>query len=208
MVTIIDYEMGNLQSIGNAFRALGCKVQITQRASDLVDAEAIVLPGVGAFRDGMQKLHESGMIHALNKQVIDKKKPFLGICLGMQFLATESHEHGIKKGLDWIPGTVEKISPVDPVYKIPHIGWNDVAVVGENVLFEELRMNPVFYFVHGYHFKTDPVADEYVTSRCWHGTEITASVNRDNIFGVQFHPEKSQATGLKLLRNFISYAEA
>jgi glutamine amidotransferase len=204
MVIIIDYEMGNLRSIFNAFVALGCDAKITQRPEDLSTADLIVLPGVGAFADGMDKLKQLDMAEALNEQVIQKGKPYLGICLGMQFLATQSLEHGVFDGLNWIPGTVEKIVPADNRFKVPHMGWNDVSVLREDPLFQDQGQNPVFYFVHSYHFVPGEESKDFVTSTCWHGVEVTASIHRENICGVQFHPEKSQGAGLKLLENMLS----
>ncbi|MEW6219301.1 MAG: imidazole glycerol phosphate synthase subunit HisH [Thermodesulfobacteriota bacterium] len=203
MLAIIDYGMGNLRSIANAFLALGCQVLVTRAATDLEAADAIVLPGVGAFEDGMRRLRELGMIEALSRQVLDRRKPYLGVCLGMQFLASESHEHGVTKGLGWLPGTVERIVPEGGAFKVPHIGWNDVEVVGFGPLFRDLAPRPVFYFVHSYHLRPVPESAHLVTSRCWHGTDVVASVSLGHIHGVQFHPEKSQAAGLKLLRNFL-----
>lgn len=207
MVIIIDYEMGNLRSIYNAFVALGCDTKITRSYKDFDDAKLIVLPGVGAFEEGIKKLKKLKMIDALNEQVISKGKAYLGICLGFQFLATESWEHGITKGFNWIPGIVEKIIPNNRKFKVPHMGWNDVDVHKPEIMFDGLGGNPVFYFVHSYSFKPDDECAHYVTSTCWHGTEIAATVRRDNIYGVQFHPEKSQAVGLKLLQNIVSSVE-
>lgn len=204
MICVIDYEMGNLRSIHNAFVALGCNVKVTRRPDDLSVADIIVLPGVGAFADGMNKLVRLNIIEALNEQVIQKRKPYLGICLGMQFLATQSYEHGIVKGLNWIPGIVDKLVPIEKKYKVPHIGWNDVHVREKNGLFKQLGHDPVFYFVHSYHFNPDEKSKKYVTSTCWHGIEIVASVQRENIYGVQFHPEKSQGAGLQLIQNMLS----
>lgn len=204
MIRIIDYEMGNLRSIYNAFLTLRYDVGITREPKDLIDAELIVLPGVGAFEEGMEKLNRLGMLDVLNEEVITKGKPYLGICLGMQFLATNSLEFGNTPGFDWIPGVVEKIVPEEKKYKIPHMGWADVRVENSHYIFNDLGETPVFYFVHSYRLNPAPASRKYITSTCWHGTEIVSSVCRDHICGVQFHPEKSQGAGLKLLHNVVS----
>ena len=190
MIVIIDYEMGNLRSIYNAFMALGCEVKTTQSPEDLFEAELIVLPGVGAFADGLDRLKRLSMCDALEEAVIDQGKPYLGICLGMQFIATRSYEHGNFEGFDWIPATVERIVPEEKRFKVPHIGWNDVRLTRDDCLFTDMGQNPVFYFVHSYHFVPAEDSAKYVTATCWHGTEVTAAIHRENIYGVQFHPEK------------------
>jgi len=204
-IVIVDYGMGNIQSIYNAFEVVGEKACIVNDPSELSDAKAIILPGVGAFSDGIKNLQKLGFIDPLEEEVLRKGKPYLGICLGMQFLARESHEHGLHKGFGWIPGAVKKIEPSDPGFKVPHMGWNNVKVLKkDDVLFAGLGENPVFYFVHSYHLEPEEAFGGRVTSTSWHGTTITASVRKDNIFGVQFHPEKSQGAGLKLLENFVA----
>jgi glutamine amidotransferase len=201
-IVMIDYGMGNLQSIYNAFEAIGEKVHITDKPGELASASAIILPGVGAFSDGMRNLRQSGMVDALNEEVGVRGKPYFGICLGMQFLALKSHEDGLHDGLGWIDGVVKRIEPTDKQVKVPHMGWNDVAVVRKDGLFAGLEDNPVFYFVHSYHLEVENGSSHVVTSTCQHGITITASVQKDNIFGVQFHPEKSQQAGLAVLRSF------
>jgi len=203
MIAIIDYSAGNLQSIYNAFEALGEDVIITKDPSKLKDAKAIVLPGVGAFRDGINNLRDMGFVEALNEEIMQKKKPYLGVCLGLQFLAEKSLEHGEYEGLGWIKGAVKKIEPNDRKFKIPHMGWNDIKITKDSALFNGLVDEPVFYFVHSYYLDVDE--NEVVSSTCWHGQDITASVQKDNIFAVQFHPEKSQGAGLKVLKNFIEF---
>jgi glutamine amidotransferase len=144
------------------------------------------------------------MIDALRHEVLDRGKPFLGLCLGMQFLADASEENGTHAGLGWIPGTVRRMRPSERQYKIPHMGWNTVAIRQPCPLFSDLPEAPVFYFVHAYHFDVAPEAASAVTTTCYHGVEFAASVRRDNIFGVQFHPEKSQRDGIKLIENFLA----
>ncbi len=203
MIAIIDYGMGNLQSIRNAFEVLGAEVFVTNDPNDLERATAIILPGVGAFRDGMRNLREKGFIPILQEQIIEQKKPYLGICLGMQFLAKRSHEHGLYEGLGWIDGEVTLIKPEKGGYKVPHVGWNEVQFKRKCSLFNDLGEKETFYFVHSYSLV--PTIDEQniVLGTTWHGTEIVASIQKGNIFGVQFHPEKSQGAGLKILENFL-----
>lgn len=202
MIAIIDYGAGNLRSVVNAFEAIGQKPRVTRDPADLAAAVAVVLPGVGAFGDGMKTLRQMHMIEALNEEVMGKKKPYLGICLGLQFLARESSEHGIHQGLGWVSGTVQKIVPAGGQYRIPHMGWNNIQIVRPCPLFHGLNPEPTFYFVHSYHLVMDEGKQEIVTATCWHGTTITAGIRQDNIFAVQFHPEKSQENGLKVLENF------
>ncbi len=205
MIAIIDYGMGNLKSICNAFEVLGANVFVTSDPKDLEQAEGIILPGVGAFRDGMKNLEERGFIAVLEEQVLKQKKPYLGICLGMQFLAKKSHEHGLHKGLGWIEGEVRLIEPENLKYKVPHIGWNEVLFKAEGFLFKGLGDKETFYFVHSYGFVPTAAEKYIVRGTTWHGTEIVASVEKENILGVQFHPEKSQGAGLKILENFLHF---
>jgi imidazole glycerol-phosphate synthase subunit HisH len=202
MLAIIDYGAGNLRSVVNAFQAVGHSPQVTNDPSELAKAAGIVLPGVGAFGDGMASLRRLGLVEVLAEQVLGQGKPYLGICLGMQFLAQESYEHGVHQGLGWLPGTVQRIIPASPRFRIPHIGWNDVQTVGACPLYQGLDPEPIFYFVHSYHLVVDEDYRQAVTATCCHGADITASVSLKNIYGVQFHPEKSQREGLLLLANF------
>lgn len=202
MIAIIDYGMGNIQSIKNALELLNAKVLVTQNPSDLEKANGIILPGVGAFGDGMKNLKSSSMVEALHQEVIVKGKPFLGICLGMQFIAKTSFEHGMHEGLGWIDAEVKIIKPEELQFKVPHMGWSDVTLVQESPLFIGLGEKETFYFVHSY--AVVPNEDEnIVTASCWHGTKIAAGIQKDNIFAVQFHPEKSQGAGIKVLENFL-----
>lgn len=205
MIALIDYGMGNLKSVKNALECLGAKVLVTSSPEKVSRADAIIVPGVGAFSDGMKNLHELGMIEALKKEVGQRQKPYLGICLGMQFLAEVGYESGETNGLGVIPGAVVRLNPDDKVqFKIPHMGWNDVKIVKQCPIFHSLTGKPVFYFVHSYHFEADT---RYVSAVCCHGQAVTAAVWKDNIFGVQFHPEKSQGMGLKVLENFCTFIE-
>ncbi len=206
MIAVIDYGMGNLRSVMNAFAEIGQPAVLTRSAEDLRAARAIVLPGVGAFGDGMRNLERLGVIDALTEEVVGRGKPYLGICLGMQFLAEKSTEWGGYRGLGWISGVVRRLQPAERRYKVPHIGWNDLHFPRASVLYADLEEPPVYYFVHSFHFVPAPEAAASVTATCQHGETVIASVERDNIFGVQFHPEKSQRVGLRLLRNFAERA--
>ena len=195
--------MGNVKSVLNGFELLGEEVEVTDNPEKISKAEAIILPGVGAFYDGMKNLKEKNLIEILEKEVIQNKKPYLGICLGLQFLAEKSFEGGEHEGLGWIKGEVTKIVPNDPKLKVPHMGWNDTKVNQKEGLLKEIE-NPVFYYLHSYYFKLNESAKKVITSVCdYGGVPITATVQHENIYAVQFHPEKSQTTGLKLLKNFL-----
>ncbi len=188
----------------NAVESLGRTVRVAEEPAALKGADAVILPGVGAFGDGMEGLRKRDFVDALGEIVLAKRKPFLGICLGMQLLATEGLENGHHAGLDWVSGTVRRLVPDDPRLRVPHIGWNDVRIQRKSLLLEGIEEAPVFYFVHS--FFLDPAASsaEAVTSTCWHGLDLAATVEQGNIFGVQFHPEKSQRAGLQLLKNFLA----
>jgi imidazole glycerol-phosphate synthase subunit HisH len=205
-VTVVDYGASNLRSVVNALESLGRRVVVADTAEQIADATAIVLPGVGAFAEGMDGLRKRDVIEALEEAVCRRRTPYLGICLGMQFLAREGLENGVHAGLGWLPGRVQRLAPVDPQFKVPHIGWNDLEVSRPGVLFAGLDERPVVYFLHSYYFEPDAAGQDAVTTTCWHGVTIPASVERDNIFGVQFHPEKSQQAGLKVLENFLRAA--
>lgn len=209
-VVVVDYGMGNIKSIHNALRVVGADPQVVEEPSAIPDADAIVLPGVGAFADGMRHLREQGFVEPLQEAVVDEGVPYLGLCLGMQFLATDSHEHGTHDGLGWVEGTVERIEPESEGFRVPHMGWNDVDVRPEadEVLYRGFDDEPVFYFVHSYHLVVADGTEDVVSGTSWHGTDIVASVRRGNVFGVQFHPEKSQGAGLRVLENFVEYASA
>jgi imidazole glycerol phosphate synthase glutamine amidotransferase subunit len=201
-VTIVDYGMGNLRSVAKAFETLGYKVLVTGRPEDLEMAERIVLPGVGAFGDGMRQLSERGLVAVLRHRVLEDGVPFLGICLGMQLLADRGRENGIHAGLGWIAGETVAIVPSDPLLKVPHIGWNDVTRRGASTLFKGLAEPLTFYFVHGYHLQ--PSDPGVVTVTVDYDGALAAAIERENLFGTQFHPEKSQRAGLAVLRNFMT----
>lgn len=201
-LVIIDYGMGNLRSVSNAFGALGCLVNVSNRPADLKTAERIVLPGVGAFGDGVRNLKTLGWIDALEEEVRHKGKPFLGLCLGMQLLATTGTEHGLHQGLNWIRGIVERISSDDPAIRVPHIGWNDVSFTKKEGLYAGLGTSCVFYFVHSYVLR--PQDPDVTSGICSYGVEFVASIETGNIWATQYHPEKSQRGGLKVLQNFLN----
>jgi glutamine amidotransferase len=200
---IIDYQMGNLQSVANAFYYLGIEPLISNKKEDILMAEAIIIPGVGAFAEAMNNLNQLGIIPALTEQVMVNKLPFLGICLGMQLIAEDSEEGGVHKGLGWIPAHVRKIS-VQEDTKLPHIGWNDIVVFKKDPLFTDIKRDFNFYFVHSFHVEC---SKEYISAVCDYDGEVTASLQKDNIFATQFHPEKSQENGLRLLRSFINHVK-
>lgn len=195
MIAIVDYGMGNLRSVQKAFEYLGYDAAITDQSKALENASHIVLPGVGAFRDAIAALKAKDLDGVIKKEVAEGK-PFLGICLGMQMLFDRSSEDGEYEGLGLIGGEVVRF---DTDLKIPHIGWNTLYYNKRTALFDGIDDN-YFYFVHSYH--AAKVANEDVETTCVYGYEFVASVNRDNIWGVQFHPEKSGDTGLKVLKNF------
>ena len=200
-IALIDYGAGNLHSVHNALRAAGAHgVVVTSDAEVVRRADRIVLPGVGAFRACIEPLRAiPGMIDAMHEAVFDVGRPFLGICVGMQLLAGAGEEFGRHEGLGWIRGTVRKIERDDPAIKIPHMGWNDVVAARAHPLIEPGEA----YFLHSYHFEAADPADVVATSD--HGGPLVAAVGRDNILGVQFHPEKSQAYGLATLTRFLDW---
>jgi imidazole glycerol-phosphate synthase subunit HisH len=203
-VVIIDYGMGNIASVAKAIKKIGARVEISSEAKVIAEASHIILPGVGAFGDGMKNLNCLGLVEVLKNNVLINKKPFLGICLGMQLLADKSYEFGEHEGLGWIDGEVVKIQSAELNLPLPHIGWNNIepaGAVGE--LFKNI-IDYNFYFVHSYHLAC--AEQDIVTSYCQYGQRFVASLEKDNIFAVQFHPEKSQAGGLKILENFLAYA--
>lgn len=199
MITIIDYGMGNLGSIVNMVNRIGGSSEITSDISKIALAEKIILPGVGSFDKAMENLKKMDLIKILNKKVINDKVPVLGICLGMQLL-TKSSEEGILPGLGWIDGKVLKFQ-IGENLKVPHMGWNHLNIQKKNQLLKNLHSESRFYFVHSYFFSCNNHDD--ILSTTEYGKEFTSSVNKDNIFGVQFHPEKSHKFGMQLLENFI-----
>ena len=209
-VAIVDYGSGNLRSAAKAFeraaREAGTheRVLVTASPTDVAAADRIVLPGVGAFADCRAGLYGvPGMVDALQREVIERGKPFLGICVGMQLMATRGVEYGIHAGLDWIAGDVVRIQPGKDHLKIPHMGWNELTGLRPHALLDGIAARDHAYFVHSFQLAaTEP---ETVLGLTEYGGPITAMVGRDNLAGTQFHPEKSQATGLRLIANFLRW---
>ena len=203
-IALIDYGAGNLHSVHNALRAAGAERIVLTADPDLVrGARRIVLPGVGSFRACAQGLLAiDGLAEALEQRVLRDGVPFLGICVGMQLLATTGHEHGETPGLNWIEGEVRSIERTDPAIKVPHMGWNDVVPALHNDAGGLIEAGEG-YFLHSYHFQ--PTDGSAIAAMTDHGGGLVAAVARDNIAGVQFHPEKSQAYGLSLLARFLDW---
>jgi glutamine amidotransferase len=209
-VALIDYGSGNLRSAEKALaraareRATGHEIVVTNDPATVANAERVVLPGVGAFGDCMSGLSAvPGMIEALREAVLKRGAPFLGICVGMQLLASVGREFGDHTGLGWIEGEVDRLAPTDPALKIPHMGWNELAVARPHPLFAGIDPGAHAYFVHSYAMK--PRDPAYVLATSDYGGAFTAAVGRGNIAGTQFHPEKSQTVGLTLLGNFLDW---
>jgi len=203
MIAVIDYGLGNLRSVSKALESVGADVVVTSKPEEILKAKGVVFPGVGAFNKGMENLKEKGLIDAVYG-VIREGIPFLGICLGLQLLFTESEEHGRTSGLGIIKGRVRRF---EGNMKVPHMGWNQVCVKKPETsnrkpdLFKEIPDEEYFYFVHSYF--VEPKDESVVIGTTNYGGEFTSAVQKDNVWGVQFHPEKSSGLGLKVLKNFI-----
>ena len=195
MIGIIDYGMGNLRSVQKAFEFLGYKAEILSDRKEIEKADKLVLPGVGAFAEAINTIRKKEFDKAVF-EAVDKNKPFLGICLGMQMIFDKSYENGEHNGLGLIGGLIKRLP--DGV-KIPHIGWNNLSIKTRGVLFKDLPENPYVYFVHSYYLQTD---EPVVSATTFYSKEIQVAVEKDNIFALQFHPEKSGDIGLKILDNF------
>lgn len=195
--------MGNLLSVYNAFDYLGAAVTICKHPEDLRHVDRIVIPGVGAFKDCIEKINSTGFADALNDEVVTKAKPTMGICLGMQVMGKRSFEGGEFEGLGWFDAEIVKLTPTDPNLRIPNIGWNTINYDRECPLFKKLPAQPDFYLVHSYYVKLDNLKDRVATYDYTY--DVTASMLKDNIFATQFHPEKSQEFGLQVLENFIDW---
>jgi glutamine amidotransferase len=203
MIGIIDYGMGNILSVYNALSFLGAHVEIFDTPEGLERAERIVLPGVGAFPDCMANLKQKGFAEALEEAVFENETPILGICLGMQAMAGRSFECGEHEGLGWFEAEVIRLRPNISSLRVPQIGWNEIVYRKKSPLFSGLPEKPDFYFVHSYFMNCKAHGD--IDATCDYGGEVTAAVRKNNIFAVQFHPEKSQDYGLKILENFIKW---
>jgi glutamine amidotransferase len=200
-IAIVDYGASNLDSVARAVQECGADPLLTSGPKDLEAASRIILPGVGVFAEGMRRLRERGYVDALNEQVVGRQIPILGICLGMQLLASRGVEGGETAGLGWIDGVVRRFEPPGPEIRLPHVGWNEV-VHGGGPLFEGIPSGRDFYFVHSYHLQ--PTREEDVVSRTPYCGSFVSAVTHGLVFGTQFHPEKSQKSGFRLLRNFLS----
>jgi imidazole glycerol-phosphate synthase subunit HisH len=203
MLVIVDYGVGNLASIKNMLKKTGAESLISSQADDIEKASAIILPGIGAFDHCMSLFKSSGLFEMVKKKALDQKTPLLGICVGLQMLM-ENSEEGKEPGLGWIKGKTikfkrEKLGNL----KIPHMGWANVQQTKPSILMEGFEEEPRFYFVHSYHVQPEHPADELL--KAWYGYDFTAAIQHENIFGVQFHPEKSHKFGMRLLKNFIGY---
>ena len=209
LTVLVDYDSGNLHSAQKAFQRMavevgGGDILVSSHPEDVARADRIVLPGDGAFPACRAALGSyGGLFEAIEEAVIRKARPFLGICVGMQMLAARGHEHKLTEGFDWIPGGVVRIEPANPALKVPHMGWNDLVIEQAHPVLEGLTTGDHAYFVHSYHFRvTDPA---HRLAFCDYAGPITAIVGRDTIIGTQFHPEKSQAAGLRLIANFLRW---
>ena len=205
MIVIIDYGMGNLLSVRKAFHRLNIPAKISSDAAEIRQAEKLILPGVGHFKRGMQNLEELKLIDVLNKKVLDEGTPILGICLGMQ-LFTQHSEEGDVAGLGWFNAKTIRfhLEKDSRNLRVPHMGWNNIQAASPNLLFKDIESDATFYFVHSYHVVCDEPKDVVATSD--YGIRFVSAIGRDNIHGVQFHPEKSQAVGLQILKNFVEAA--
>ncbi|MBI5970764.1 MAG: imidazole glycerol phosphate synthase subunit HisH [Deltaproteobacteria bacterium] len=203
MIAIIDYDMGNLRSVAKAFEKVGAEVKVTRNPKDILDASRVVLPGVGAFRDCMKNLEDYGLIEPILK-AISSGKPFLGICLGLQLLFETGEEFGVHKGLGVIKGRVVRfpagMKSDGEGLKVPHMGWNQANVQKESRLLKGLPDGTYFYFVHSYY--AAPTDASVVLTKTGYGLEFASAIEKNNVAACQFHPEKSQSTGLKILENF------
>ncbi len=200
-IIILDFGMGNLRSLKNKFNKLEISCKVSNNINDIENAKKLILPGVGHFGTAMNNLKELDLINLLNKKVLFDKIPILGICLGVQ-LFTKFSQEGNAKGLGWIDATVERFLVSDQIkFKIPHTGWNSVTFENRNILDEDIAETDLFYFVHSYHLKCNNRKDIWMKTR--YDYEFVSGIKKDNIYGTQFHPEKSHDIGLKLLKNFV-----
>jgi glutamine amidotransferase len=202
-VAIVNYGMGNLGSVRRAFDDVGADAFIAEHPAALYDAHRVVLPGVGAFGEGMSRLHAAGWVDALQRLAAEGSRPLLGICLGMQMLASEGEEGGASRGLDLIPGRIRRLDALGCTMRVPHVGWNEIGFDESDPLFAHIPQRADFYFVHSYAFVA--AAESWVNGVTDYGIPVVASVRRGTVFGTQFHPEKSSKAGRQLLRNFLDF---
>lgn len=202
MIAIIDYDAGNIKSVEKALLSLGEEAVITRDAETILAADGVILPGVGAFGDAMEKLHTYGLVEVI-RECVNRQIPFLGICLGLQLMFESSEESPGVEGLHLLDGKIKRI-PAAEGLKIPHIGWNDLTFPNKGRLYEGIKENSYVYFVHSYYLEAKD--EEIVMATTKYGTLIHASVEKGNVFACQFHPEKSSDVGLQILRNFVKIA--
>jgi glutamine amidotransferase len=199
LIVIVDYGVGNVRSLANMLKKLGTSATITNDVATIEKATKLILPGVGAFDTAMEDLTRKGIKEVLQKKALKEKIPILGICLGMQLL-TNGSEEGKEKGFGWIPGYTYKF-PKDTSIKVPHMGWNNISILQENELVKDLAGDSRFYFVHSYYVKAEQ--PQHTLLQATHGICFDAAIQKENIYGVQFHPERSHKYGMKILSNFI-----
>jgi imidazole glycerol-phosphate synthase subunit HisH len=204
-IVIVDYGVGNTHSVWNSIRALDyTRLKISNNDRDISDADVLILPGVGAFKACIDNLRRHNLDQILNEAVLGNHKPILGICVGMQLMADISEENGTHTGLGWIPGRVLRLN-AHPSYVVPHVGWNNLNINSKAPLFATHNQSPHFYFDHSYYYQCDP---KFLVATCDYGFQVPAAISYDHIFGVQFHPEKSDTNGLRLFRNFFNSIDA
>ena len=200
MITVLDYDAGNIKSVEKALNFLGEEVKITRDREEILSSDGVILPGVGAFGDAMEKLHQYGLVDVIH-EVVDRQIPFLGICLGLQLMFESSEETPGVAGLGILPGEIVKF-PETPGFKIPHIGWNSLELTNKGRLFKDIDQQAYVYFVHSYYLNARE--EEIVKAKTNYITDFHSSVEKDNVFACQFHPEKSGDVGLKILDNFAN----
>lgn len=200
-ILIVDYGMGNLGSVHNALKFLGYDSIISNTLEECQQADAYILPGVGAFGEAMENLNALQLSSVLTEQVIEKKKPFLGICLGMQLIAQSSTEMGFSQGLGWLEGEVVMLEK-NADHRLPHVGWDDLQVPKESILFQGISSQACYYFDHTFQLCCP---EEWIIATCNYGQRVTAAIHHENIFATQFHPEKSQLNGLRIIKNYLNY---
>ena len=205
-VTIVDYNSGNISSVINSFKEVAknkVKIEVTSDLNKIKSSDKLVLPGQGSFKSCVDALNKiNGLTDSLNEFAINNKKPLLGICVGLQMFADIGYEETETKGLGWISGKVSKIDNQNGKFKLPHIGWNQISILKDSKIFKEVENNSHMYFVHSYEFI--PTDNKVISAITDYSTKVVCSVERENIFGTQFHPEKSDKTGLKIIDNFIN----
>ncbi len=203
MIGIVDYGSGNIYAIANLHKRANIPFFISQNPKELLKADKLILPGVGAFDETMKMLNKNGLKEFLNERVLNYKTPIIGVCVGMQILGNNSEE-GVEEGFGWISGSVKKIDTALLKEKphIPHLGWNSVSIKKETGLFSEINTDRGFYFLHSYYFDCEKNQD--ITATTQYGREFACGINHENVFGVQFHPEKSHGNGIQLFKNFAN----